>query len=87
VHLSEFPPLNAGVTTINRVSRVRMNTYYPPLAGLDLEGTINMAKTTVGFFSFHVVLKFQATYRISFATHNKTFFTVFLLTQVIIIFM
>jgi len=87
VHGSEFPPFNAGVTTINRISRIRMNPYHQPLAGLDLEGTINMTKSTVGFFSFHVVLRFQATYRFSFAAHNKTFFTVFLLTQVIIIFM
>ena len=59
MHGRKFTTLETGVTTIYRVIGIRVDPGDAPLTGLNLEGTIYVAKSTIGFFSFHVILRFQ----------------------------
>jgi hypothetical protein len=77
MYSGKFTTLQTGVTTIHRVIGIRENPGDASLAGFNLKGTIDMAEPTIGFFSLHVILRFQTMLVFSGIVHNKTFLTVF----------
>ena len=77
MHSGKLATLKTGVTTINRVAGIRVNLDDASLAGLNLKGTIDMAKPTIGFLSLQTLSHIQAIRPFILLTHNKTVITVF----------